>query len=123
MGANFLNKNHQRAKKSATKVQNLRFEHTADTQAKTFSDVGPADDAAGIGADNSLNTNQVVLTTEAGTVSQTERYILTSTYGTIKAPEQTSDGFRCLVCGQLFSANAAYRRHYLGEHLQKNAAK
>jgi hypothetical protein len=123
MGANFLNKNHQRAKKFATKVQNLSFERTADTQAKTFSETRPTDDTAGIRADNFLNTNQVVLTTEAGTVSQTERYILTSTYGTIKAPEQTSDGFRCLVCGQLFSANAAYRRHYLGEHLQKESAK
>jgi hypothetical protein len=112
-------KKHQRNKKPNVEEDKDHFQRTAGKKVAENPDENsaPADDAAGFGGEDTLNTNEAVLTTETGTPSQTERYVMASDYGVVLAPERLPNALcRCRVCGKLFSDMGAYGLHYRDMH-------
>jgi hypothetical protein len=111
---------HQRSKKPNVDEHKHHFPRTANK--KILDDSEPnldahADDATGFGGDDKVNTSEAVLTTETGTASQTERYIMSANYAAVSAPELTSEGlYECRECGKGFGSFEEYRRHYQAEH-------
>lgn len=79
--------------------------------------------ATGIGGRRSAGArspgtiNEVPLTTETGTISETEQNILNSPYGQVLPPHLLSPGqFKCRVCNQIFADSNTYAAHYKRQH-------
>lgn len=85
-----------------------------DRRVETKDEYGANVGESDIGMESS---GEVTLTTVRGSVSRTERDIMSSQYGQLPPAEQTPDGkFKCSICGQTFDTLIAYKEHYRNLH-------